>query len=400
MQPLPSQYGAPTHSPQAQQQQYVQPQQNYQHQQIPPQHIPQMPQVPQQMNMQQPMPPQHQQANVGVGGVQIKREPGLENQVQTPMYSQGPNMPAQMRAVQNLQAQFGARAQNSINAIQQAVGQGQQRSMSQNGQQGQQGQQQQAPGQQPQIGIPRPQMSQGQYQQAMAQQMAAAKQQIQQHAQQGQQQQGQQQQQQQGQGQNGVQNAQTDGGADDDEDRHAHWGVLKSIGPDGETSMGRVEIDGLLMRQFEAKAKAMEGGGLMVPLKQHNFSASSTSRQRKRTRSPTSSSPSTPSHVKTEISASKGKGPAQYDGLSDDDDEEEKIKPETDDDDAINSDLDDSDDDAKSDESGDEETPQVMLCMYDKVQRVKNKWYVLLFPCDPARGWLCSSCCCTLFGRA
>lgn len=56
---------------------------------------------------------------------------------------------------------------------------------------------------------------------------------------------------------------------------------------------------------------------------------------------------------------------AQGDATGDDDDEEDE--------DAINSDLDDPDDLAAAEENG-ENTDQVMLCTYDKVQRVKNKW--------------------------
>ena len=57
---------------------------------------------------------------------------------------------------------------------------------------------------------------------------------------------------------------------------------------------------------------------------------------------------------------------AQGDAAGDDDDDEE-------DEDAINSDLDDPDDLAANEEDN-ENTDQVMLCTYDKVQRVKNKW--------------------------
>jgi len=156
------------------------------------------------------------------------------------------------------------------------------------------------------------------------------------------------------QGQNGAQHAQTDG-AGDVEDRHAHFGVVKQIATDGEeVSMGRVEIDGLIRRQMEARGKAMEGGGLMLPLKQHRASTLGRDRKRK----------------------APGEGSAaQHDGADEDDDDDDKLKAEDEDEDAINSALDDSDE-PKSDDSGDEETPQVMLCMYDKVQRVKNKWYI------------------------
>ena len=52
---------------------------------------------------------------------------------------------------------------------------------------------------------------------------------------------------------------------------------------------------------------------------------------------------------------------------------------EGEDDDAINSDLDDPEDELNSaDEEEDDEGGMIMLCLYDKVQRVKNKWkYVL-----------------------
>ncbi|RPB01114.1 transcription factor IIA, alpha/beta subunit [Choiromyces venosus 120613-1] len=47
------------------------------------------------------------------------------------------------------------------------------------------------------------------------------------------------------------------------------------------------------------------------------------------------------------------------------------------DEDAINSDLDDPEDD-EIDGEDDDEAPQIMLCMYDKVQRTKNKWKCVL----------------------
>ncbi|KAK6338904.1 transcription factor IIA subunit alpha [Orbilia brochopaga] len=53
--------------------------------------------------------------------------------------------------------------------------------------------------------------------------------------------------------------------------------------------------------------------------------------------------------------------------------------PEMDDDeDAINSDLDDSDEEQPDDDDDGEGIPQIMLCMYDKVQRTKNKWKCVL----------------------
>lgn len=65
-------------------------------------------------------------------------------------------------------------------------------------------------------------------------------------------------------------------------------------------------------------------------------------------------------------SKAKVKGPSQYDGPG-----------EVEDEDAINSDLDDPDEDDNNNDD-DDESPQIMLCMYDKVQRTKNKWKCVL----------------------
>ncbi|KAI5845021.1 transcription factor IIA, alpha/beta subunit [Morchella snyderi] len=61
-------------------------------------------------------------------------------------------------------------------------------------------------------------------------------------------------------------------------------------------------------------------------------------------------------------------GISQLDGDSDEDIADE---------DAINSDLDDPEDD-EIDNEDEDEVPQIMLCMYDKVQRTKNKWKCVL----------------------
>jgi len=65
--------------------------------------------------------------------------------------------------------------------------------------------------------------------------------------------------------------------------------------------------------------------------------------------------------------SSSGPRVPQLDGDSDDELDE----------DAINSDLDDPEDD-EIDNEDDDEVPQIMLCMYDKVQRTKNKWKCVL----------------------
>ena len=140
--------------------------------------------------------------------------------------------------------------------------------------------------------------------------------------------------------------------------------VIKQIGSNGEEiTMGRVEIDGLIRSKIEAMGQSMEGGGLMLPLSQLKKKSRSQSSQ--------------PKHTRTR-KAKEGtvfEGMIQVDGGDSDDD----VKEEEHDEDAINSDLDDPDDGLNDDEDEDEGMGHIMLCMYDKVQRVKNKWYVFSF---------------------
>lgn len=76
----------------------------------------------------------------------------------------------------------------------------------------------------------------------------------------------------------------------------------------------------------------------------------------------------------------------QFDGTGDDDDNAENKKgikdelfdDDEDDEDAINSDLDDPADTAIEEEEDEGRPNQIMLCTYDKVQRVKNKWKCVL----------------------
>lgn len=97
------------------------------------------------------------------------------------------------------------------------------------------------------------------------------------------------------------------------------------------------EADRLLMERLRLQSLSLEGGGLLTSLDEQ---PSSTLSRRRETSS----------------------GPAAHDG------------PDEDDEDAINSDLDDPDDLANEDQDGEDAIGQVMLCTYDKVQRVKNKW--------------------------
>ncbi|WPK27639.1 hypothetical protein PUMCH_005036 [Australozyma saopauloensis] len=76
--------------------------------------------------------------------------------------------------------------------------------------------------------------------------------------------------------------------------------------------------------------------------------------------------------TRAKIAQLKEKLRRQADGVNDDDGlgDDDDIFNDSDD---INSDLDDDLDSEKSDEEAEQEG-QIMLCLYDKVQRVKNKW--------------------------
>ncbi|KAK4105749.1 transcription factor IIA, alpha/beta subunit [Parathielavia hyrcaniae] len=143
---------------------------------------------------------------------------------------------------------------------------------------------------------------------------------------------------------NGLPAAQLDGSADTLE-----GGSSQAISDSNEPAvMSRAQIDEHLHAQLAARAKQMEGGGLMLPLKKAAKGRGAVAKRQ------------------------SADGPAQFDGLDDD------IKSEEDDEDAINSDLDDPDDVGEDDEDDDETMGHMMLCMYDKVQRVKNKWKCIL----------------------
>lgn len=131
------------------------------------------------------------------------------------------------------------------------------------------------------------------------------------------------------------------------------------------------QADVNIRQHVEQQNRAMEGGGLMKPL-----SEQSDLPQLKRRKVDTGEDNGS-SH------ASQPPPISQMDGEEADDDDadgrppvkrEEKDELFDDaDDDAINSDLDDPDDN-EIEEQDDGEPKQIMLCTYDKVQRVKNKW--------------------------
>jgi transcription initiation factor TFIIA large subunit len=289
----------------------------------------------------------------------IKQEPGAVNNGfsgQHPGFSASiapNNMVARERAAQQLQSKFGQQATASINALQNGTAQGGQLNQTQHqGQpqaytqtqsqaqaqahahaqaqaqaQAQQAQRAGQPQQQQQLTPQQQQQYNAQYQRHLA-------------AQQAQQQQQRAQQAAQANGQNGANPSQMDGSSE------AYDGVLVGRDADGNpVEMGRLEIDSLLHEQIASRAKQMEGGGLMLPLKEAT------------------------KHRSVAKKSKRADGPSQLDGFDDDGVKEEEV-----DEDAINSDLDDPDDDQEDDDEDDDSMGHIMLCMYDKVQRVKNKW--------------------------
>ena len=282
----------------------------------------------------QAFPPPQAQSNVP----RIKTEPGLESPTtqapfQTPVITNPNATTAQQRAAQHLQANYGQRAAASINAIQGNVPQppqGTQQAMQQQQQQQQSYSQQQMTQMQQHsqaqtMSTQRPPMTPDQYRQAMA---ASMQQRLQNQS-------------------NNVGSAQTDGAG---EDVVESFGVVKR----GDEPMGRIEIDGLIREKIVAMGKSMEGGGLMLPLKQATH----------------------PQARRRKVTRQTGIGKAQHDGVDSDEDDKDGVKDEDLDEDAINSDLDDPEDGLNDEEDDDEVMGHIMLCMYDKVQRVKNKWYV------------------------
>ncbi|CAK7274316.1 transcription factor IIA subunit alpha [Sporothrix epigloea] len=158
---------------------------------------------------------------------------------------------------------------------------------------------------------------------------------------------------------NGVSKSQVDGSADADDagsSGDAFEGVLLQQQHAGQrpVELGRIEIDNLLREQITRQAQQMEGGGLMLPLQKR------VKQDRKRQTALTNS-----------VAAQPRRLAVQVDGADDDEDVKGNI---LDDEDAINSDLDDPEDDREDEDDEDDAMGPIMLCVYDKVQRVKNKW--------------------------
>ena len=261
------------------------------------------------------------------GHPQIKREPGTDGPYHG---SQGSNQPymqamnpalAQQRAASLLQQQFGSQANASLGAMQQ-------RGISLPGQQ-------KPPGNLQLPGQPQ-QNPQQQYAQQMKQQAAAQQNRIK--TEDGQPDQ-------KPYTQNGLSYAQTDGSGDAMDDWRNLVKATRALS--GEQI---AKNDNFMRDQIAESSRSLESG-LMLPMSQQKRS----SKSRK-------------AHVRQASRAVGGSTALstipQLDGELDDDEDDEN---------AINSDLDDDDDEAANAEEDDDDMDS-MLCTYDKVQRVKNKW--------------------------
>ncbi|KIW19264.1 hypothetical protein PV08_03558 [Exophiala spinifera] len=152
-----------------------------------------------------------------------------------------------------------------------------------------------------------------------------------------------------------LKSSQNDGASDARDEWDAEYFSRKAL-----SASHGAEADRLMRDHFIMSQQSLEAGGLLTTLESRPAPRRNTIRQVNAVVGGSSSSASAPPSITR----------AQGDAAGDDDDD-------VDDEDAINSDLDDPDDLAANDENG-EETEQVMLCTYDKVQRVKNKWKCIL----------------------
>ena len=172
-----------------------------------------------------------------------------------------------------------------------------------------------------------------------------------------------------------VNNTQTDGATD--------WNAMVAQRRADAQRLQREDYDAdLTLRQHvEQMSRAMEGGGLMLPLSE--LPKQPVPKKRKIATREKVSVLHDSQNVDAcgEIASSRLTTPTslpQLDGPNDSDsDDKAGIKDDPDidgDEDAINSDLDDPEDNVPDETETDGNNGAIMLCTYDKVQRVKNKW--------------------------
>ena len=161
-----------------------------------------------------------------------------------------------------------------------------------------------------------------------------------------------------------VNSAQTDGAGDSLAEWKAEVARRRELAARSEGGRDR-----LLHEDFMEIQHRLEGGGLMIPLEDRRMPKHGTKRKINEMGARESSKLSAESAEILSAADVSSLPKAQGDAAGDEEEEEEEEADE----DAINSDLDDPDQ-ADDDENSEENTDQVMLCTWDKVQRVKNKW--------------------------
>ena len=169
--------------------------------------------------------------------------------------------------------------------------------------------------------------------------------------------------------QTGIQNSQTDGASDDLSDWKAEVQWRREA-----AAKNGPENDRRLRDLVESRNLQLEGGGLLAPL--HERYPHANGKKRKIVKfddlDSLSNQTGASSVVPTSNTTTEAPSHPQFDGPDD-----YPVKKD-DDEDAINSDLDDPDDLLDEDQGEDDAVGQVMLCTYDKVQRVKSKWKCVL----------------------
>lgn len=290
---------------------------------------------PQQMPSSEPSSSSNPVPSNGPNGVRIKTEPGFgsqgyQNAGMPPYYA---NPTAQQRAAQNLHQKFGAGASQQISQLQAQAAMGAQQRNPMN------------------IQLP-PQMTD---QQRQEQAEIKRRQQAQQYRDL-----------QQAQQRSAVNNTQTDG-ADD-------WDAL--VAPRRlDASKYSTQADLTIREQVEQMNRSMEGGGLMMPLSEQ---PKMNLAKMPKAVAGTSNSHSALAAAQTSDRTFMPRVP-QFDGGDDEDENDntaikDELFDDDEDEDAINSDLDDPDDNIIEEEQDEGRPNQIMLCTYDKVARVKNKW--------------------------
>ena len=187
---------------------------------------------------------------------------------------------------------------------------------------------------------------------------------------------------------NTVSAAQADGAGDSVSDANDDWVAVlaRSHVPGDVDGRERRRADGMIRRQVEEAGQTMEAGGLLLPLRQHRPKAPRQRRrpdaandepQRALSATPIPSAAPLPSSSRAATSAGSI---SQLDGGNDADTriQREATDMAEEDEDAINSDLDDPDDGLNNNDDDEDTNTPIMLCMYDKVQRTKNKWKCIL----------------------